>query len=332
MSAKGRCHQGVRIGLVVVGVLLVAVNARATKHDLPAPLPPEMKTQPQKAPPIPTPPGEQKQLEKPQPPQKVDPSRPVMKQIERPALDQVKVVALWTEPAQPINGQRIKVKMRISNLGTSELRNVRWRMYKTSGPGQFDSGVQSVPAIGPAPHSATVEGEWLATLGSHRFIGLVDMPGEIVQADNTLALDVTVGPRTISRQLIAQSVGGEEMFPINLDPPNRPPGCIEGKGYSSGNPEFSIRCGPGSGWRARPQIYKGAATLKNGWVVSDVKLRLPYWADSSYRLGEWITRPQGTSLFGELRLVIDPLDPNRRSPVGGQVEVTIKGPENTNPF
>ena len=332
MSAKGRCHQWVMTGMVVLGVLSVAVSASGIKHEPPGPLPPEMKTQPQQEPRIPTSPGERKQLEKPQPPQKVDPSRPVMKKLEQPAFDQVKVDALWTEPAQPINAQSVKVKMRISNLGTSELRNVRWRLYKTSGPGQFDSGVQSVPAIGPTPHSATVEGEWLATLGSHRFIGLVDMPGEIVQANNTLVVDVTVGPRTITRQLIAQSVGGEEMFPINLDPPTRPPGCLEGKGYTAGKPEFSIRCVVGSGWRARPQIYNGAPALKNGWVVSDVKLGRPYWADSSYRLAEWITRPQGTSLFGALRLVIDPLDPNRRSPVGGQVEVTIRGPENMNPF
>jgi len=198
--------------LLVLAVMSLVVGAAwAIKHTpLPEPLPPEMKTQPQQEPRIPTPPGERKQLEKPQPPQKDDRSRPVMTQPVQP-VDLVRVSRMWTEPAQPVHGQRIKVKMRILNVSKRTLTDVGWTIKKVGGPGQFDSRWQFLPAFGPAPQSADVEVEWSATLGSHRFEGRADisnesaqnstralnrqgMPAETVLANNTMVQNVEVRP------------------------------------------------------------------------------------------------------------------------------------------
>lgn len=83
MLRTGECRQRAVAAMLVLGMLSVAVNASGTKHVPDVPLPPEMKIQPDReAPRIPAPPGEPKQYPTPQPPQKVDPSRPVMRQIE----------------------------------------------------------------------------------------------------------------------------------------------------------------------------------------------------------------------------------------------------------
>jgi len=258
-------------------------------------------------------------------------------------LDLVQVTALWTDPAQPVNFQTVKVRMTIKNLSAGQL-SVPWRIYKDQGPGQSDSGERSVSIPGNQP--ITVGYDWIASdaIGQHRFVGVADPNRnlhEVTWSNNSMTASVTVAPRTITRQVSHRDVGApDSAFPINLDPPDRPTGCNYGKGYTGGNAEFSIDgCAPGIGWKAHPEVYLGTPALKNGWVVSNVSLELPYWASSNYRQGWWFITPQGkplspqgTSLYGKLKLVIDPWYPQLRSPVGARVVITITGPENTNPY
>lgn len=326
MRPTRNCRQAVVIGTLVVSVLFVAVNAGGTKHVPEGPLPPEMKTQPEReAPRIPTAPGERKQYPTPQPTPPSDPSRPVKKQIE---FDLVRVSRMWSEPDRVTTGQIARLKMEIHNVSSGELRNVGWRIRKVFGLGAFDSGVQSVPAIG-AGRTAVVAVDWAATLetlGGHSFEGSVDVAGDRLPGNNKGVVTLAVDRRRITKQLIAQQVEGPSWF-ARHEYTSMPPVCNYGMGYNAGNPEFSIRCGPGVGWKVDFMVYRLAPDLINGWVVSDVRLGLPSWADSSYRLADWVTKPAGTSLNGVLKTLIDPLDPNRRSPVGGQVAIWVTGPE-----
>jgi len=334
MRPTRNCRQAVVIGTLVVSVLFVAVNAGGTKHVPEGPLPLEMKTQPDRGGPrIPAAPGEQKQYPTPQPPQKVDPSRPVMEKpvMKKIEFDLVRVTRVWSEPDRVTTGQTARVKMEIHNVSSGELRNVAWRIRKVFGHGAFDSGVQSVPAIG-AGRTAVVAVDWAATLetlGGHSFEGSVEVAGDRLPGNNkgvvTLAVDRRRITTRLNHQQLAQQVGlGSSWF--TRENVSTPPTCNDHMGYNDGNPEFSIRCGPGVGWRLNFQVYRLAPDLINGWVVSDVRLDKPY-GDTSYRTADWVTRPAGTRLQGELKTLIDPLDPSRRGPVGGRVLISVTGPE-----
>lgn len=328
-------YQGLMIGMLVIGTLGVVVGPGwAAKHTLPpGPLPPEMKTQPgREAPRIPTAPGEQKQYPTPQPPQKVDPSRPVIEKpvMEKIDFDLVRVTRVWSEPDRVTNGQTARVRMEIHNVSSRELRNVAWRIRKIVGLGAFDSGMQSVAAIG-AGRTAVVAVDWAATLetlGGHSFEGSVEVAGDRLPGNNKGVVTLAVDRRTITKKLIAQQVEGPSWF--TKENVSTPTTCNYGMGYNDGNPEFSIYCGPGVGWRINFQVYRLAPDLINGWVVSRVELGLPSYAESSrYRLAEWVTRPAGASLNGELKTLIDPLnrDHRERPAVGGQVLIWVTGPE-----
>jgi hypothetical protein len=246
-----------------------------------------------------------------------------------------------------MNGQTAKLKMAIHNVSSGELRNVTWRIRRIIGVGpvvpltyaswDFDSGARSVPTIG-AGRTAVVEVGWTATLetiGVHDFVGFVDVAGDLFlginRGNNWGIVTIAVERRRITKRVIAELVKGPSPSTFHVEVhrhSERPPLCdLVKTGYNDGNPQFSIRCGPGVGWKVDFQVYRLAPDLINGWVVSDVRLALPSWADSSYRLADWVIKPAGTSLKGMLKTLIDPLDPNRRSPVGGQVLIWVTGPE-----
>jgi hypothetical protein len=246
-------------------------------------------------------------------------------------------------------GQTVKVYMSFKNKSSVTLTNVQWRIYKSTGPGQFDSGVQTISSLAPSGGGySDVYVNWKLAEGSHRFVGVIDPNNQIAESpemrrNNSRNLDVTVGPLMSWRDIDPREAGAPGTLAVNMQDSN---GC-----RGNFTPDtYGLRVDlfapyplpiPFPGCSMKPEFYKGAQ-LKNGWQIQrgDLKEASGNYPGPPPSTWGWVMSPTvgSDSLYGQAFISI----PSRSTPCTGsspcwsaisvRLTIQIKGPAATNPF
>lgn len=259
----------------------------------------------------------------------------------------IQVTGLTGEIPSENLGVIIRLYLTFKWTSPGPLKNLQWRIYKASGPGQFDSGVQTISSVESYNGSSSVNVIWTPVEGSHRFVGVIDPNNQIpespdMRANNSKTLDVTIGTRMRRQAIDPKEAGAPGTLAVNMQDSN---GCKGKFTPDSGSVVVELIAPyplpiPFPGCSMKPEFYKGVQ-LKNGWHMqeSDLKESFP-GVPSPPNAWSWLKSPAiaGDSPYGQALLSL----PSRSTActssydcwtsVSARLTMHIKGPAATNPY